>query len=99
MSKFKVTFQLDESDADYFRNLYRKAKQGAAEQEAVAVIEAARDVVKRVRSTKKTPNFVIEAIEVLADLTDLIQTTPTRRPRRSSARCSPRSPTSRIPRT
>lgn len=73
MSKFKVTFQLDESDADYFRSLYRKAKKGAAEQEADAIIRAARDVVKRVRATKKTPNFVIEAIEVLADLTDLIQ--------------------------
>jgi uncharacterized membrane protein YkvA (DUF1232 family) len=73
MSKFKVTFQLDESDADYFRSLYRKAKKSAADQQAVAIIGAARDVVKRVRSTKKTPHFVIEAIEVLADLTDLIQ--------------------------
>jgi uncharacterized membrane protein YkvA (DUF1232 family) len=73
MSKFKVTFQLDESDADYFRNLYRRAKKGAAEQEAIAIIRAARDVVKRVRATKKTPHFVIEAIDVLADLTDLIQ--------------------------
>ena len=73
MSKFKVTFQLDESDADYFRSLYRKAKRGAAEHEPELIIQAARDVVKRVRSAKKTPHFVIEAIEVLADLTDLIQ--------------------------
>ncbi len=27
-SKFKVTFTLDESDASYFRNLYRRAKHG-----------------------------------------------------------------------
>jgi uncharacterized membrane protein YkvA (DUF1232 family) len=73
MSKFKVTFQLDESDAEYFRGLYRKAKKNAADHERDAVIRAARDVVKRVRGTKKTPHFVIEAIEVLADLTDLIQ--------------------------
>jgi uncharacterized membrane protein YkvA (DUF1232 family) len=73
MSKFKVTFQLDESDADYFRSLYRKAKKGAAEQEPDVIIQAARDVVKRVRGAKKTPHFVIEAIGVLADLTDLIR--------------------------
>ena len=29
MSKFKVTFTLDEADAEYFRTLYRKAKRGA----------------------------------------------------------------------
>jgi uncharacterized membrane protein YkvA (DUF1232 family) len=73
MSKFKVTFQLDESDAEYFRSLYRKAKKGAADQESETIIASARDVVKRVRASKKTPRFVIEAIEVLSDLTDLIQ--------------------------
>ncbi len=73
MSSFKVTFQLDESDADYFRSLYRKAKKNAAEQDAGAIIQAARDVVKRVRASKKTPQFVIDAIGVLADLTDLIR--------------------------
>jgi uncharacterized membrane protein YkvA (DUF1232 family) len=73
MSRFKVTFQLDESDAEYFRSLYQKAKKGAAEQDPQAIIQAARDVVSRVRGSKKTPRFVIEAIEVLADLTDLIR--------------------------
>jgi uncharacterized membrane protein YkvA (DUF1232 family) len=72
MSSFKVTFHLDEADAEYFRALYRKAKKGAAEQEAEQIIQAARDVVQRVRASKKTPRFVIDAIEVLADLTDLI---------------------------
>ena len=73
MSKFKVTFQLDESDVEYFRALYRKAKKSAAEQDTTAIIRAARDVVIRVRASKKTPGFVIEAIDVLADLTDLIR--------------------------
>jgi uncharacterized membrane protein YkvA (DUF1232 family) len=73
MSKFKVTFQLDESDAEYFRSLYRKAKKGASDQGAETIIASARDVVKRVRASKKTPRFVIDAIEVLADLTDIIQ--------------------------
>ena len=73
MARFKVTFELDESDADYFRSLYRKARKNAQEQDADAIIAAARDVVTRVRASKKTPHFVIEAIEVLADLTDLIR--------------------------
>ncbi len=73
MSKFKVTFTLDESDADYFRSLYRKAKRSAKELDAAQVIREARKIVTQVRSSKKTPQFVIDAIAVLADLTDLIQ--------------------------
>jgi uncharacterized membrane protein YkvA (DUF1232 family) len=73
MSKFKVTFNLDESDAEYFRSLYRKAKRGAKEADAAAVIREARGIVQKVRSSKKTPRFVLDAIEVLADLVDLVQ--------------------------
>ena len=73
MSKFKVTFSLDESDADYFRSLYRKAKTGAADQDPETIIRGARDVVARVRASKKTPQFVIDAISVLADLVDVVQ--------------------------
>lgn len=72
MSKFKVTFNLDESDANYFRALYRKARQGAKDLDADTIIGDARGIVKTVRSTKKTPSFVIEAIDVLTDLVDLI---------------------------
>jgi len=73
MSTFKVTFSLDESDAEYFRGLYRKAKKGASEQDPEAILRGARDVVARVRASKKTPRFVIDAISVLADLVDLVQ--------------------------
>jgi uncharacterized membrane protein YkvA (DUF1232 family) len=73
MPKFRVAFDLDEKDADYFRDLYRKAKRSASDLDAEQVIREARDVVHRVRSSKKTPQFVLDAIETLADLTDLIQ--------------------------
>ena len=73
MSKFKVTFTLDESDAEYFRALYRKAKRGAKDLDADTVISDARGIVKQVRASKKTPSFVLEAVEVLTDLVDLIQ--------------------------
>jgi len=72
-SKFKVTFTLDESDASYFRNLYRKAKQGAKKQDRDQIIEDARAIVRDVRASKKTPRFVQDAIAALADLVDLIQ--------------------------
>ena len=73
MSKFKVSFTLDESDANYFRALYRKARRGAKDLDADIIIRDARGIVKQVRSAKKTPSFVIDAIEVLTDLADLIQ--------------------------
>ena len=73
MSTFKVTFTLDESDANYFRSLYRKAKRGAKELDKDEIIKEARATVHQVHSSKKTPAFVLEAIAVLADLVDLIQ--------------------------
>jgi uncharacterized membrane protein YkvA (DUF1232 family) len=73
MSKFKVTFTLDEADANYFRSLYRKAKRGAKDLDAAEIIREARGIVHEVRSNKKTPGFVIHAIEVLTDLVDLVQ--------------------------
>jgi uncharacterized membrane protein YkvA (DUF1232 family) len=73
MEKFKVTFSLDESDANYFRSLYRKAQRGAKDLDPTAIIRDARAIVKEVRASKKTPGFVLESIEVLADLVDLIQ--------------------------
>ena len=72
-SKFKVTFTLDESDANYFRNLYQKAKKGAKHQSQEQIIRDAREIVKDVRSSKKTPVFVQDAITILSDLVDLIQ--------------------------
>jgi uncharacterized membrane protein YkvA (DUF1232 family) len=71
--KFKVSFSLDEEDAEYFRSLYRKVRKNAATQDPQQIIKDARNVVQRARASKKTPNFVIEAISVLADLVDLIQ--------------------------
>ena len=73
MSKFKVVFTLDESDANYFRSLYRRARRGAKDLDAATIIAEARGIVKQVRAAKKTPSFVIGAIEVLTDLVDLIQ--------------------------
>jgi hypothetical protein len=56
--KFKVTFTLDDEDAEYFRSLYRKVKKNASSQDPQQIIKDARDIVQRVRSSKKTPPFV-----------------------------------------
>ena len=82
MPSFKVSFTLDETDANYFRSLYRKAKKGAQDQDPARIIREARGIVRQVRSSKKTPRFVIDAIEVLSDLTDLIQDDEYGAPRR-----------------
>jgi uncharacterized membrane protein YkvA (DUF1232 family) len=71
--KFKVTFTLDDEDAEYFRALYRKVKKEAATHDSQKIITDAREIVQRARASKKTPPFVHEAIGVLADLVDLIQ--------------------------
>jgi uncharacterized membrane protein YkvA (DUF1232 family) len=70
--KFKVSFTLDEEDAEYFRNLYRKAKRGAKTQDPEQIVNEARGIVSEVRKSKKTPKFVVESIKVLEDLTDLV---------------------------
>ena len=72
-TSFKVTFKLDEDDANYFRSLFRKAKKVAADQDQATILKAARDLIETVRYDKKTPGFVLEAIETLQDLTEIIE--------------------------
>ncbi len=70
---FKVSFTLDEEDANYFRDLYRKAKAAARDCDPNEVVSSARALVARVRGAPKTPRFVVEAIETLEDLAQLIE--------------------------
>lgn len=71
--KFKVTFELDEQDAAYFRGLYRKAKKSAAGLDPDEILRDARKLVKTVRDSKRVPNFVVEAISTLEDMTQIIE--------------------------
>jgi uncharacterized membrane protein YkvA (DUF1232 family) len=71
-TSFKITFKLDEDDAKYFRSLFRKAKKAAAEQDEEEILSSAHALVKSVRQSKKTPGFVLDAIETLQDLTEII---------------------------
>jgi uncharacterized membrane protein YkvA (DUF1232 family) len=71
-TSFKVTFKLDEDDTKYFRSLFRKAKKAASDQADEEILAAAHALVKSVRKNKKTPGFVLDAIETLQDLTEII---------------------------
>ena len=70
---FRVTFTLDESDAAYFRGLFRKARRTARSKPPAEILCAARALVESVRATKKTPKFVLEATRALEDLAELIE--------------------------
>ena len=69
---FKVSFTLDEVDVDYFRKLFRKARKSAAGADPATILKAAGDLVSAVRSTNKTPRFVVEAVQSIEDLAQII---------------------------
>ena len=64
-TRFKISFELDEQDAAYFRGLYRKAKQNASKLDAQAITRDALKLVEQVRSSKRVPSFVVQAIGTL----------------------------------
>jgi uncharacterized membrane protein YkvA (DUF1232 family) len=78
-TSFKVSFTLDEHDANYFRRLFRSAKRASKDLDREEVLSAATDLVERVRKTKNTPKFVVEAMLAIEDLTQII-TDPDYRP-------------------
>jgi len=78
---FKVSFTLDEQDVSYFRDLFRKARRQATGLERDQIVSAARELVASVRKSKKTPNFVIEAISAIEDLTQIIEDEDYRAPK------------------
>ena len=70
---FKVSFSLDDADASYFRGLFRKAKKAAQTQDRDEILGAAKRLIDDVRGSRRTPNFVLEAIQTLEDLTQIIE--------------------------
>jgi uncharacterized membrane protein YkvA (DUF1232 family) len=69
---FKVSFTLDESDAAYFRRLYRTAKERSSPEDRPRIVKEVGDLIARVRATEKAPRFVLEAITVLEDLIQML---------------------------
>ena len=69
---FKVSFTLTESDAAYFRGLYRTAKKHSSPEDRPKILKEVGSLIMRVRATKKVPSFVLEAIVVLEDLIQML---------------------------
>ena len=69
---FKVTFELEEQDTAYFRDLYRQAKQNASKLEPESIVKDAAKLVETVRQSPRIPRFVAEAIATLEDMTQII---------------------------
>jgi len=78
---FKVSFTLDEQDVTYFRGLFRKARAAARDTPREQIVESARRLVESVRSGKKTPKFVVAAVEAIEDLVALIEDEDYRAPK------------------
>ena len=70
---FKVSFTLDESDAAYFRRLYRTAKQHSSPADRPKILKEVSGLIGRVRGARKVPGFVMEAIAVLEDLMRMLE--------------------------
>lgn len=71
-NKFKVTFELEEQDAAYFRELYRQAKLNAAKLDPDSIVKDAAKLVETVRQSAHVPRFVADAIATLEDMTQII---------------------------
>ena len=69
----RITFALDEKDAAYFRSLYQEAKKNAENLDPSSVTESARGLISRVRSSKRVPSFVSEAIGTLETLMEMLE--------------------------
>lgn len=72
VKSFKVSFNLDEKDVDYFRKLFRLARKNASSAEPEEIITSAINLVKTVRNKKNTPRFIVEAVDAIEDLTEII---------------------------
>src|SRR5262245_59227504 len=70
---FKITFSLDEQDTRYFQDLYRTATKNAKAEDASKIISEVKALIERVRSARRVPNFVSEAITTLEDLIQMLE--------------------------
>lgn len=69
----KISFTLDESDISHFRKLLREARHQATPEQQPTILEGVRRLIREVKSTKKVPSFVSEAIETLEDLIQMLR--------------------------
>lgn len=69
----KIVFQLHEEDVEHFRKLFQKAQRNVTKLDPDHVIGEGKKLVKKIRSSKRVPPFVLEAIEPLDQLIRLLE--------------------------
>ena len=68
----KITFELSDADLDYFRDVFRKAKDSAKEKDEGTILHAARRQARSMRE-QKLPEFVEERLQALDSLTRMLE--------------------------
>jgi len=68
----KVSFEISDSDLEYFRAVIRKAQDGAHGKSEAAIIAGARHAVHDMRK-RKLPDFVLQRIDSLDLLTRMLE--------------------------
>ena len=84
--KMRISFTLDESDTAYFERIYRAAKKNASTEDWPKISRGVRKLIDEVRSTKKVPAFVTDAIGSLEDLMQMVDDEDYRAPKPVIAR-------------
>jgi uncharacterized membrane protein YkvA (DUF1232 family) len=69
----KIVFQLHEEDVEHFRKLFKRAQRNVTKLDPDHVIREGKALVKKIRSSKRVPPFVLEAIEPLDQLIRLLE--------------------------
>lgn len=72
-NQIKVTFTLDESDLAYFRDLFKKVRKNASAADREQTVADVKALIGRVRSAKKMPHFVMEAVGTLEALIGMLE--------------------------
>jgi|SRR5262245_4754274 len=70
--KTKISFTLDDSDLAYFRAIFRAAKQNAGDVDRAKIEQGVKQLIKDVRTARRAPAFVLEAVQTLEDLLRLL---------------------------
>jgi len=68
----KISFELSDSDLDFFRNALKQSREAVRDAEESEIIEAISDVLDEIRKNEPLPDFVGERIPELESLISML---------------------------
>jgi uncharacterized membrane protein YkvA (DUF1232 family) len=69
----KISFKLDAEDIAYFKRIFDAARKNASPDDWNKIQGGVRDLIDRVRSVKKAPQFILDAVQSLEDLMSMVE--------------------------